>query len=206
MSNANPIHQLMQHNLARFEPRNQSPDDLKHAAVAIVVSGTEIADGSITLTRRSIKLKTHRGQWALPGGRVDAGETIRQAALRELHEEVGLELNDDAILGLLDDYPTRAGFLITPVVVWGGEKPEFAANPAEVSSIHQISFAELNREDSPEFHIIEESPRPVVRMLVGDSYIHAPTAAVMYQFREVCLQGRSTRVDELEQPVFTWKK
>lgn len=206
MDTTNPILQLIATNLARFTPINQPATPLKHAAVAIVVSGTTIREGAITLTRRSAKLNTHRGQWALPGGRVDDGETVRQAALRELREEVGLELGGESIIGLLDDYPTRAGYLITPVVVWGGENPGFRANPAEVASIHPISFDELNREDSPEFLHIEESPRPVVRMLIGDSYIHAPTAAVMYQFREVCLQGKPTRVDQLEQPVFTWRR
>lgn len=206
MKTTHPVQQLIQKNMAHFEARNQPSDDLKHAAVAIVVSGRQLAEGAITLTRRSSQLKTHSGQWALPGGRLDAGETVKTAALRELHEEIGLELTEDAIFGLLDDYTTRAGFLITPVVIWGGETPQFRANPAEVSSIHQVSFDELNSKDTPEFHYIQESLRPVIRMRVGDRYIHAPTAALMYQFREVCLRGKSTRVNELEQPVFTWKK
>jgi hypothetical protein len=52
---------------------------------------------------------------------------------------------------------------------------------------------------------IPESDRPVLRMPVGDSWIAAPTAAVLYQFREVAVQGRSTRVAHYEQPVFAWR-
>ena len=74
------------------------------------------------LTRRAAGLRAHRGQWALPGGRCDEGETPVEAALRELHEELGLELGPDDVLGLLDDYPTRSGYLITPVVVWAADE------------------------------------------------------------------------------------
>ncbi len=188
-----------------FPSQTKSANGLKHAAVACVVVADDDGQGAIVLTRRSAKLRAHKGQWALPGGRIDAGETPLEAALREVHEEIGLLLPTANVLGQLDDYQTRSGFLITPVVVWAGLGADMQANPDEVESIHRISFAELNRPDSPIFLDIPESDRPVIRLLVHENFVHAPTAAVMYQFREVCLHGRHTRVDHFEQPVFAWK-
>src|SRR3569832_1644000 len=103
-------------------PEGDATLPLKRAAVAItlVPSDRGAAETALLLTRRAASLRTQRAQWALPGGRCDAGETPVQAALRELHEELGLALAPDAVLGLLDDYPTRSGYLITPVVMWVG--------------------------------------------------------------------------------------
>lgn len=160
---------------------------------------------AILLTRRAPRLSAHGGQWALPGGRLDRDETAVDAALRELREELGIALAAGAVLGLLDDYPTRSGYVITPVVVWGGADPPMRPDPAEVQSVHRVSFRELQRPDSPRFVSIPESDRPVVQVPVGGDLIHAPTGAVMLQFRRVALEGVTERVAHYEQPVFAWK-
>jgi len=179
---------------------------LTRAAVAIALVEAErpAGEAAFVLTRRTADLRAHRNQWALPGGRCDEGETPAEAALREMHEEVGLDLGADAVLGLLDDYPTRSGYLITPVVVWAGEGARLHPNAAEVASVHRIPLADVVKADAFDFVTIPESERRVVRVRIDRHLIHAPTAAVIYQFREL-IAGRTTRVADLEQPVFAWR-
>jgi len=159
---------------------------------------------AIIVTRRAETLRAHAGQFALPGGRIDAGETDEQTALRELQEEVALGLDPAAILGRLDDVISRSGFAITPVVVWGGRADGMVPNPGEVASIHRIPISELLRPDAP-ILTMEGQDQPVLRMPVGEGWIAAPTAAMLYQFREVCVLGRDTRVGHFEQPRFAWR-
>lgn len=203
-------------NLGTLDLRRADPGTHRIAAVAVAVAeegeGARLEglanpagwsrEAALILTRRASDLRDHAGQWALPGGRVDAGESAEQTALRELAEEVGLTLDPDAVLGRLDDYVTRSGFAITPVVVWAGTAQALAANPAEVASIHRIPVSEFMRTDAPLLDRIADSEHPVLRMPVGLTWIAAPTAAVLYQFRELCIAGRPTRVDHFEQPLF----
>ena len=193
----------------------------QHHAAAVAVAITDEGHGAdlpgfpqhaewstqaaLILTRRAAHLRKHAGQWALPGGRIDAGESPEQAVLRELTEEVGLSLDASAVMGRLDDFVTRSGFVITPVLVWAGAARYMTPNPDEVASIHRIPIAEFLRADAPMLADEGNSEHPVLRMPVGSAWIAAPTAAVLYQFREVCIEGRSTRVAHFEQPAFAWK-
>jgi 8-oxo-dGTP pyrophosphatase MutT (NUDIX family) len=213
-------------NLARHERWELPLDGRRHAAVAVVVVDSDaVAHGddphhgasvtgtvagtaggpAVLLTRRTAAMRAHRGQWALPGGRLDDGEVAVDAAVRELHEELALELDPSSLLGTLDDYATRSGYVITPVVLWGGADPPMAPNPDEVLSVHRVSFDELQRPDSPRFVTIPESDRPVVQVAVGEDLIHAPTGAVLLQFRRVAIEGVTERVVDYEQPVFAWR-
>jgi 8-oxo-dGTP pyrophosphatase MutT (NUDIX family) len=186
-------------------PTGEPAPALKRAAVAITLVDSGAGHGTaMLLTLRAAGLRAHRGQWALPGGRCDEGETPIMAALRELHEELGLQLGPADVLGLLDDYPTRSGYLITPVVVWATASTALSPNPSEVASVHRIGLPEIEQADTFDFTEIPESDRRVIRFRHAGHFIHAPTAAMIYQFREV-LAGRDTRVAELEQPVFAWK-
>jgi 8-oxo-dGTP pyrophosphatase MutT (NUDIX family) len=158
------------------------------------------------LCRRASKMNRHAGQWALPGGKIDDGETVEMAALREVEEELGLSIDPSQILGTLDDYATRSGFVITPIVVWGGADVVLRPDPREVAHVIRVGLRELCRADSPRFVSIPESDRPVVQLPIGRDLIHAPTGAVLLQFRWVAVDGLvDSRVNEFEQPVFAWQ-
>jgi len=176
--------------------------DLKQAAVAVCVTQHE-GRPCLLLTRRSARLRAHAGQWALPGGRREAGETAADGALRELAEEVGLVLDAGSVLGLLDDYVTRSGYVMTPVACWAGPAGQLTGSEAEVASVHEVPLADLDVE--PRFISIPESVAPVVQLpLLGD-YLHAPTAAIVHQFCRIACRGEVQRVAHYEQPVFAWR-
>jgi 8-oxo-dGTP pyrophosphatase MutT (NUDIX family) len=190
--------------LAGFERRAADRPELKVSAVAITLVDDGDPDGpAFLLTRRAATLRGHARQWALPGGRAEPGETPGQTARRELAEELGLHLDAGAEIGLLDDYPTRSGYVITPVVLWAGGGVTPVPNPAEVSELHRVPLRTIDVE--PRFLTIPESQFPVIQLPLFGRFVHAPTGAVLYQFREVVLHGRATRVAHLEQPVFAWR-
>jgi 8-oxo-dGTP pyrophosphatase MutT (NUDIX family) len=195
----------LEENLGRLAHAPLEPGMLKRAAVTVIVTGDGEGEAALLLTRRAGHLSAHSGQYALPGGRVDEGESALEAARREAREEIGLELAPEAFLGRLDDYPTRSGYLITPLIAWVEEGVRLAPNPEEVADVYRVPLADLAREGSPQFVAIPESERPVIRYPLLGSLIHAPTAAVLYQFMEVALHGRETRVAHLEQPVWAWR-
>ncbi len=195
-------------NLAAFERRGIDDDTLRQAAVAIViVEGEDGGAASVLLTKRPRTLRRHGGQYALPGGRLDAGETPIQAALRELAEELGVTLVPGDILGTLDDFPTRSGFRITPIVVWGADAVDLVPDPIEVARVFQIPFTELDSPEIPHLEVTPESEHPVLSAPLATlgHHLFAPTAAILYQFREAALRGLSTRVAHYDQPTFAWK-
>jgi 8-oxo-dGTP pyrophosphatase MutT (NUDIX family) len=192
-------------NLAGFERRAHLDSELRPASVAIILTANEAGEACFLITRRSSKLKNHSHQWALPGGRVDEHETPVEAALRETHEEIGLVLSPDSILGVLDDFPTRSGFRMTPFVCWAEPGQTLRPNPEEVERLHVVPLSELHKPGVPVLREIPESDRPVLSIPMLGTLIHSPTAAVIYQMSEVALHGRHTRVAHYEQPLFAWK-
>jgi mutator protein MutT len=190
--------------LRAFERESHGAHQLRAAAVALALVPGDDGTPCFVLTRRAPRLRSHGGQWALPGGRIDEGETPEAAALRELAEEVGLDVPAGSVLGRLDDYPTRSGYVITPVVLWAASA-SLEPNPQEVAAVYRVPLAELDRPDVPRLRAIPESERPVISIPLLGTFIHAPTAAVLYQLREVAVWGRPTRVSQFEQPVFAWR-
>ena len=133
-------------------------------AITLVDAGDGSGETAFLLTRRSATLRAHAGQWALPGGRCDDGETLQQAALRELHEELGVQLAPSNILGVLDDYASRSGYAIAPVVTWLDDARALVPNPDEVASVHRFRLDQIAGDDAVAFEMIPESERPLIRL------------------------------------------
>nr|WP_232291841.1 CoA pyrophosphatase [Frankia sp. QA3] len=186
-------------------PRQRLPAEGRRLAAVAVTLGEDVQGRpSFLLTRRAARMRTHAGQWALPGGRAEDGEDAATTARRELAEEVGVELPPEDVLGTLDDYGTRSGFVMTPVVLWAGSRLQITSPEArEVASVHVVPLDELDVQ--PRFLTIPESDRPVIQLPLLGSLIHAPTGAILYQFAELVLRDRHTRVAGFEQPVFAWR-
>ena len=195
-------------NLAVFERTVVEDADLRRAAVCIAVLRHPHEDHAcFLLTRRASRMARHSGQYALPGGRMDAGESAHAAALRELEEELGIPVAAATVLGSLDDYATRSGFRITPIVAWIAERIPIVADAGEVEAFFHIPLQDLLHPAIPTLRTIAESERPVLSMELTTlaHEVFAPTAAMLYQFREVALHGHSTRVAHYDQPVFAWR-
>lgn len=220
MQRSDTLRQTLSQRLLAYPAKAIEPGELRRAAVALAVVDAGLGarlpgfkshdqwntDAAFVLTRRAARMNRHAGQWSLPGGRIDEFETPQAAALRELHEEVGLAVDASCVLGTLDDYATRSGFVITPYVVWAGSAPTLTPDPAEVAGAHRIPFTELLRDDAP----ILDPPhagfdQPVLRMPLGNNWVAAPTAAILYQFAQQCLLDRPMPVAHFDQPRFTWK-
>lgn len=203
------LRERVRRHLERFEPADAAgPPALRSAAVAMVLLRAQDDDESCFLiTRRAAGLRRHGGQWALPGGRLDEGETNLGAALRELGEELGLALDEEACLGRLDTYVTRSGFAVTPVVLWLEGPARMSPDPGEVAAVYRVPLDDLDAPEVPHLERIPESRRPVLSIPMRSlgTRIFAPTAAMLYQLREVALHGRDTRIDGFEQPVFAWR-
>ena len=108
------------------------PDELRPAAVLVAV--TERADPGVLLTHRPETMRAHAGQAAFPGGKIDPGEDAVEAALREAHEELGIDPRDVRVIGTSDPFRTRTGYDITPVLAVVPPDLPIVPNPHEVAA------------------------------------------------------------------------
>lgn len=174
---------------------------LRRAAVVLCVVEHE-GEPSVIVIRRAYRGR-NAGQWALPGGRLDDGESEQQAALRELHEELGLEAAPSDVLGTLDDFPAMSGFAITPLVAVLADPGPLVPSPDEVHSVHHVPLRLLAGDGVGRWVPQIGGGRLLQLRLGPEMVIHAPTGAMLWQFREVILLGQATRVADFLQPDWT---
>jgi len=192
------IRQTVAENLRRFERRSSTLSQTP-AAVAIVIM-LERDVPVVPIFQRPASMSMHASQMAIPGGRLHEGEDVEACALRELGEELGLTLQEGDVLGMLDDFDTRSGFTITPVVVWSGADPKTLRPSAdEVARLFLVTAAQLR--SAVEATSLLPPERFSLRL--PEVEVFAPTAAMLYQFSEVALDGRSCRVADFHQPSWT---
>ena len=186
----------IERNLQAFE-RVRSASAQTGAAVAIVV----MENGGhpvVPIFQRSDRLRRHAGQMALPGGRMHPDETVEAAALRELEEELALVVTQEDVLGHLDDFDTRSGFTISPVVAWSpASASELRPSGAEVAQLFLVGLPELREAAAGALEGDQFSMR------LPEVEVFAPTAAILYQFSRVALDGQLVRVVDFYQPPWT---
>ena len=159
---------------------------LRHAAGLLLVFPVDIDERAhIVLTVRAGTLDRHSGQVSLPGGSVERGETIEQAALREAHEEIALPLDAVRVLGGLTplDIPV-SGFRLYPIVAVTGTRPTLTPSDGEVTRILEVAVDELT---APERLGSAERERDGRAMIVpafhvGGEVIWGATAMVLAEF------------------------
>jgi 8-oxo-dGTP pyrophosphatase MutT (NUDIX family) len=174
----------------------------RRAAVAIVLSPTDQGPAYL-LTRRALHMRRGAGNYALPGGNVEPGEDAIDAARRETEEEVGVRLPRSAALGKLDDFATLGGHVVTPVVFWTPRPLMLMPNPQEVHQAWFVPLSDLDHPRAPRRLRNPDGGPPLLRMFARGGWVNAPTAAWLYQFREVCLHGRECRTHAIGQPSWT---
>jgi 8-oxo-dGTP pyrophosphatase MutT (NUDIX family) len=192
------LRDTIERNLRRFE-RRKSELAQTPAAVSIVV----LLDGEVPVLpifQRPLNMRRHAGQMALPGGRLHDGEDVEECALRELAEELDVTIERHDVLGRLDDFDTRSGFTITPVVVWSGAAVTVLhPSPSEVARLFIIPAPELQQAVAAASKV----PADEFSLKFREVEVFAPTAAMLFQFSEVALDGRTSRVADFHQPPWT---
>ncbi|MEM7351792.1 MAG: CoA pyrophosphatase [Acidobacteriota bacterium] len=196
----------LQHRLASNTWQSLPPAGQRQAAVVLAVVPADDGQAAILLTRRASHLGRHGGQFALPGGRIEPGETAEVAGLRELAEEVGLDLPLSCLLGRTDDFVSRSGFHITALVAWG-EAGEIEPDPGEVAAVYRVPLTDCGRPDAlvrTDF-FSDQTDVPALDLETVGTYVFSPTAAIIHQFAELAVHGRRTAVAHFEQPAFAWR-
>lgn len=197
-----PLRTRIAANLAAFDRTVLDIAGRRHAAVAIVVAPAPEGPAFL-LTRWALHMRRGAGNYALPGGNVEPGEDAVAAARRETQEELGVSLPPESALGLLCDFATLGGHVVTPVVFLSAEPLALVPNPQEVHVAWEVPLADLEHPGSPRYETHPDGGHPILRMHVRGSWMNPPTAAFLWQFREVCLHGREARTHDIGQPGWT---
>lgn len=154
---------------------------LRDAAVLVPVVETG-GEASLILTRRTDTLRQHSGQVAFPGGAIDPEDASAEAAaLREAHEEIGLDADHVETIGRLPDYLTGSGFRITPVLSVLRPGFELKINPDEVDAVFEVPLSFLMDEANhrQESRMWQGHERHYYVMPYRDWFIWGVTAGIL---------------------------
>ena len=163
--------------------------DPKGEAGVLVPLFEEAGETRVILTRRAAHLRSHTGQVAFPGGRLEPGEDAVAGALREAHEEIGLDPGKVEVLGQLAPLATvSSGSRITPFVGAVGRRPRLSPSPAEVARIFDVSLAELVTDEvyrEERWDLPGQDDRPMHFFEVEDETIWGATARILTELLEL---------------------
>lgn len=127
---------------ASVDERHIDPDGGKHIPAAVLIAVTDRPEPGVILTQRPDYLRSHPGQIAFPGGKIDPGDADAiAAALREADEELGLAPSHVSVIGMADVYRSGSGFAITPVLAVIPPDLSYTPNPGEVADWFEVPLA-----------------------------------------------------------------
>lgn len=184
-------------------PADAVPSNYRRCAVLIAFwrEGDELF---VVLTERARKLRSHGGMVSFPGGALEPGESWEQGAIREAHEEVGLDPSCVEVLGQLDDAWSSAKHHLVPVVAWLKERPVLVANEDEVARIMIAGVSEVLKPEARSEETVYLGTVPCINATieVASGRIFGLTAdlfleAIEWAIGESPDRGR-TRLRELE--------
>ncbi|MGH9280352.1 MAG: NUDIX hydrolase [Acidimicrobiales bacterium] len=151
-------------------------------AAALLALFEECGDARVVLIRRAIALPTHPGEIALPGGRVEEGESMVDAALREASEEVGIEPADVDVVGWLDRVVGgTSGSVATPIVGLLRRRPKLVAAPGEVEAIFDVALSDLMAVYREERWDVPVPDRAMHFFELPEDTVWGMTARILYQ-------------------------
>lgn len=180
-----PLEELLTaDDLERQHQIGQGP--LKPAAVLLLIVAH--VNPTVVFTQRTAHLNDHAGQISLPGGRCDDEDcTPERTALREAHEEVGLEPDRVELLGRLPEYCTSTGFSVTPVVGWARPPVAFRPDPHEVADVFEVPLEFLldHRNHRHESAFFKGRTRNYWAMPFGERFIWGATAGMLVTFQRI---------------------
>ena len=163
------------------DPRLRKHPRIDFRPAAVLLAITDRDQPGALLIHRPSNMRAHPGQIALPGGKIDAGETPVDAALREANEELGIRVEDVRVIGASDRYRTSSGYDITPVIGLVPADIELHPNPAEVAQWFEapVDFLFDPANHTEHWMDFEGSPHPYWGIQWQDHGIWGVTAAIL---------------------------